>query len=154
MKVEIVEFPPTRVAMISHLGPPESEHDTARKLIAWKLQHGLRDPLRHRSYGLHHFDPAAPHEYPRRVDFCLSIEEAVAPNDSGIIEALIPAQRCAFARDLGSRENNMAARFLAFDWLPDSGWRASGAPVIFHYVNVGPQVRRDEAITDVYLPLA
>jgi AraC family transcriptional regulator len=154
VKVEIVEFPPTRVAMISHYGPPESEHETARRLIAWKLQHGLRDPLRHRSYGLHHFDPSAPHAYPRRVDFCLSIDGAVAANESGIVEAFIPAQRCARARDLGSRENNQAAPYLAFDWLPDSGERASGAPLIFHYVNVGPQVLPHEAITDVYLPLA
>jgi len=154
VKVEIVEFPPTRVAMISHFGPPEREHETARKLIAWKLQQGLRDPLQHRSYGVHHFDPAKPHEYPRRVDFCVSIDQAVAANAFDIVEALIPRQRCARCRDLGSRENNQAARHLAFEWLPGSGERASGAPLIFHYVNVGPTVLPHEAITDVYLPLA
>ena len=154
MEVEITEFPLTRVAMISHFGPPEAEHDTARKLIAWKLQHGLRDPQRNRSYGLHHFDPARPGAYPQRVDFCLSIDKAVAPNEFGIVEAFIPAQRCARARDIGSRESNQVAPFLAREWLPASGEQASGAPLIFHYVNVGPQVQPAEAITDVYLPLA
>jgi DNA gyrase inhibitor GyrI len=29
----------------------------------------------------------------------------------------------------------------------------SGQPIVFHYVNVGPDVKEREAITDVYLPL-
>ena len=102
MDVEIIEFPETRVAAITHAGPPQAEHDTARKLVAWKLQQGLRDPARHRSYGLHHLDDQGRRG---RVDFCLSVD-------------------------------------------------GSGAPLIFHYVNVGPQVQPHEAITDVYLPLA
>ena len=155
MQVDIVEFPLTRVAMITHGGSPQDEHETARKLVAWKLQQGLRDPRRNRSYGLHHFNPAAPGQYPMRVDFCLSLDdEAIAANESGIVEAFIPAQRCARARDVGSRMNNQAAAFLAREWLPGSGERASGAPMIFHYVNVGPQVQPREMITDVYLPLS
>ena len=63
-------------------------------------------------------------------------------------------QRCARARDIGSRENNQAAPFLAREWLPGSGEGISGAPMIFHYVNVGPQVQPQDAITDVYLPLS
>jgi AraC family transcriptional regulator len=153
VKVEVVEFPLTRVAMISHVGAPRDEHETARKLVAWKLELGLRNPLSHRSYGLHHFDPQAPRNYPHRVDFCLSIDENVAPNRFGIVESFIPAQRCARARDVGSREDNLAARWLALEWLPGSGERASGAPMIFHYVNVGPQLQPQDAITDVYLPL-
>lgn len=31
--------------------------------------------------------------------------------------------------------------------------RLSGYPIIFHYVNVGPDVKDEEAITDVYMPL-
>jgi AraC family transcriptional regulator len=37
MDVRIVIFPETKVAAIEHFGPPSLEHDTARKLIAWKL---------------------------------------------------------------------------------------------------------------------
>lgn len=149
MEVEIVQFPATQVAMLVHSGHPSNEHDTVRKLVAWKLRQGLKDPRRNRHYGLHHLDPA-----PYQVDFCLSIEGPVAANEEGIVEARIPAQRCARARDLGSRTNNQAAPFLLREWLPASGERASGAPLIFHYVNVGPQVQPHEMITDVYLPLA
>jgi AraC family transcriptional regulator len=58
------------------------------------------------------------------------------------------------ARDVGSRVNNQAARYLYEQWLPSSGERLSGHPLIFHYVNVGPNVQAHEAITDVYMPIA
>lgn len=153
MQVDIVLFPETRVAGISHVGSPALEHDTARKLIAWKIENRLLDQARYRSYGLHYTDPRtiAPGEH--RVDFCLSYEGPVAPNAHGIVEMLIPAMRCARARDIGSRLDNQAARYLYDVWLPASGEQLSGQPLVFHYVNVGPSVQPHEAITDVYLPL-
>ena len=153
MQVDIVLFPETRVAGISHVGSPAQEHDTARKLIAWKIENRLLDPARYRSYGLHYTDPRtiAPGEH--RVDFCLSYDAPVAANAHGIVEMLIPAMRCARARDIGSRLDNQAARYLYDVWLPASGEQLSGQPLVFHYVNVGPGVQPHEAITDVYLPL-
>jgi AraC family transcriptional regulator len=165
MKVSIVEFPQTPVAMISHRGSSAGEHDSAMKLVQWKLQHKLLDQSRFRSYGLHHLpDQAADKGAGKgtdngadngesRVDFCLSIEEAVAPNEWGIIESVIPACRCALARDIGSRMDNQAVKSLLQNWLPQSGESLSGLPMIFHYVNVGPSVKAEDMITDVYLPL-
>jgi AraC family transcriptional regulator len=97
MDVQIVSFPETKVAAIEHFGAPALEHDTVRKLIAWK--------------------------------------------------------RCALARDIGSRQNNKAAIWLCEEWLPRSGAAPGNFPIFFHYVNVGPHVRDQEMITDVYLPL-
>lgn len=153
MQVEIVQFPETRVAGISHVGSPALEHETARKLIAWKIENRLLDQDRYRSYGLHYTDPrtVAPGEH--RVDFCLSYDSPVVPNAHGIVEMVIPAMRCARARDIGSRLDNQAARYLYDVWLPASGEQLSGQPLVFHYVNVGPGVQAHEAITDVYLPL-
>ncbi len=153
MQVEIVTFPQTRVAAITHLGAPSQEHDTARKLISWKIENRLLDPARNRSYGLHYADPTGPEASRYRVDFCLSVEGPVAPNPYGIVEMTIPEVRCALARDVGSRANNQAARYLYEQWLPASGARLSGHPLIFHYVNVGPNVLAHEAITDVYMPI-
>jgi len=110
VNVTIADFLATKVAAISHIGPPSGEHDTVSKLIDWKLQHGIEAET-------------------------------------------IPALRCALARDVGSRLNNKAARYLSAEWLPHSGEELSGYPVVFHYVNVGPKVKDEEAITDVYLPL-
>lgn len=153
MEVRIVTFPETRVALIEHRGSPALEHDTVRKLVAWKLERQLLDPQRHRSYGLHYTDPRSISPSEHRVDFCLSLDEEVGPNPFGIHEAIIPSARCALARDVGSRLNNQAAAYLYDVWLPQSGYELAGRPSIFHYVNVGPKVRAEEMITDVYLPL-
>ncbi len=152
MDVQIVLFPETNVAAIEHFGSPDLEHDTVRKLVAWKLEQRLLDPLKHRSYGIHYTDPritSASHH----VDFCLSIESAVGQNSFGIINKIIPRNRCARARDVGSRYNNKAAVYLFEKWLPRSGEEAGNFPIFFHYVNVGPNVPEEEMITDVYLPL-
>lgn len=153
MDVQIVIFPETKVAAIEHLGSPQLEHDTARKLVAWKLENRLLDPLKFRSYGVHYTDPRTtpPHEH--HVDFCLSIEEDVGPNSCGIVNKTIPRVRCARARDIGSRSNNRAAVYLYEKWLPQSGESLGDFPIFFHYVNVGPNVREGKMITDVYLPL-
>jgi AraC family transcriptional regulator len=153
MRVSIVTFPLTEVATISHVGDPSQEYATARKLIAWKIENRLLDPTLNRSYGLHYTDPRTADPAKHRVDFCLSIAGPVPQNAYGITEMTIPSVRCALARDVGSRTNNKAAQFLFDQWLPTSGERLSGYPLIFHYVNVGPSVQDHEAITDVYMPL-
>jgi AraC family transcriptional regulator len=153
MDVQIVIFPETKVASIEHFGSPLLEHETARKLITWKIENRLLDPLKHRSYGVHYTDPRTVPAAEHHVDFCLSVEEDVGPNPYGIITKLIPRARCARARDVGSRSNNKAAVYLFEEWLPQSDESLGDFPIFFHYVNAGPNVREDETITDVYLPL-
>jgi AraC family transcriptional regulator len=153
MKVKVVIFSETKVAAIEHLGSPDHEHVTARKLIAWKLEHRLLDPLKYRSYGVHYTDPRTTPPSDHRVDFCLSVDHAVGPNSFGIVNKIIPRNRCALARDIGSRYDNKAAAYLYDEWLPQSGEVPGDFPIFFHYVNVGPSVREEEMITDVYLPL-
>lgn len=152
MEVRIVEFPQTPVAVAEHRGPPELEYETSKKLIAWRIEHRL-SPANHRTYGVHYTDPQsiAPSEH--RVDFCVTYELSVEPNPQGIIGKLIPANRCAVARHLGSRHFNAAAVYLYRDWLPMSGESPGNFPIFFHYVNVGLNIREAEMITDVYLPL-
>ena len=38
-------------------------------------------------------------------------------------------------------------------WFPDSGETLREYPIFFHYVNVGPDVKEHDMVTDVYLPL-
>jgi AraC family transcriptional regulator len=153
MNVSIVAFPQTRVAGIRHFGSPSLEHETVRKLIAWKLERRLLDQVRYRTYGLHYADPRIVPPGEHRVDFCLSYDGSIDPNPFGIEEMVIPSMRCALARDLGSRLDNKAAKYLYDEWLPHSGEEIAARPLVFHYVNVGPAVKDDEAITDVYMPL-
>ncbi len=153
MNIEIVDFPETSVAVVEHYGPVEQEHKTALKLIAWKLENNLLDSARHRNYGVHYTDPATTPPEQHHVDFCLSVDELVGANEYDVVNKIIPACRCARARDVGSRYNNPAAVFVRQEWYPASGQRLGDFPMFFHYVNVGPDVKEDEMITDVYLPL-
>jgi AraC family transcriptional regulator len=153
MDVRIVTFPETRVAAIEHFGAPALEHETVRKLVAWKLEHRLQDPLEHRHYGVHYTNPHTTPPAEHHVDICISVDAEVGPNSFGVVNKVIPRCRCAVARDIGSRYNNQAAVFLYEKWLPNSGEAAGDFPIFFHYVNVGPKVQVEEMITDVYLPL-
>lgn len=152
MDVRIIQFPETRVAAIEHRGLPEREHDTARELVAWRIAHRL-PPERHATYGIHYTDPTLMPPAEHRVDFCVAFDGEIAPNPQGVVRKTIPGGRCAVLRHYGSRENVSAAKYLYEEWLPAIGEAARDFPVFFHYVNVGPQVREEEMMTDVYLPL-
>ncbi|MFZ6689083.1 AraC family transcriptional regulator [Undibacterium sp. SXout11W] len=152
MNVEIIDFPDTLVAAIEHRGSPDREHESVRRLIAWRIAYGYL-PERHRTFGVHYDDPLtiAPDLY--RADFCISVTQEVAPNSYGIVNKVIPGGRCAMVRHFGSRENIGAARYLCETWLPESGESLRTFPLFFHYVNVGAKVLESEMVTDVYLPI-
>lgn len=152
MEVKIVEFPETKVAVLEHHGSPALEHESVKKLVAWRIENKF-PPEKHKNYGVHYNDPAntPPEEY--RVDLCISVEREIPPNPQGVINKVIPAGRCAVARHVGSRNNVTTAAYLYEKWLPASGEKLRGFPIFFHYVNVGPNVQEHEMITDVYLPL-
>lgn len=152
MDVQIVNFPETRVAVLEHRGAPQFEYETARKLVEWRRLNNL-DRDRHRSFGVHYTDPHTTLPAEHRVDFCISFDFEVPPNSFGVISKVIPGGRCAMARHLGSRAHNAAAVYLYREWLPNSGEVLRDFPIFFHYVNVGPDVREEDMVTDVYLPL-
>jgi AraC family transcriptional regulator len=152
LNVRIVAFPDTRVAVAEHRGPPDREHETARRLIDWRLAHRL-SPERHRTFGIHYTDPRTTPPADHRVDFAVEFDGEVAPNREGIVSKVIPHGRCAVIRHLGSRRNVSAAVHLYEVWFPQSGEALRDFPIFFHYVNVGPNVQEHEMVTDVYLPL-
>ncbi|MEM8678569.1 MAG: GyrI-like domain-containing protein [Planctomycetota bacterium] len=153
MQVKIVQFPSTPVAVAEHCGAPEREYETSARLVAWRRENGV-SPTAHHTYGVHYTDPRSTPPADHRVDFCVSYDPPISENAHGVIRKVIPACRFAQVRHLGSRHDVAAARWLCLDWLPASGERPGEFPLFFHYVNVGPDVREDEMITDVYLPLA
>ena len=152
VQVSIVEFPETRVAAVEHRGPPEREHETAMRLVQWRIENRV-PPDRHRTYGVHYTDPLRTPPEQHRVDFCVSFDGPIAANPYGVTARTIPGGRCAVARYVGSRAHIPVAQHLYEVWLPDSGESLGDFPVFFHYVNVGPGVQEHEMVTDVYLPL-
>ena len=154
MEVRIVNFEETKVALIEHRGAPEHEYETVAKLVKWKLSKGLTDSNKFKNFGIHYSNPHTTSKEKYRVDFCLSVDFNVEENEYGIKNDFIPNLRCAVARDIGSRRDNKAIVYLIEKWLPKSNESIGNFPIIFHYVNVGPNVKSEEMITDVYLPLA
>lgn len=152
MEVRIVEFPETKVAVAEHRGSPQHEYETTKRLIAWRLRHHL-SLTAHQTYGVHYTDPGTTPPADHRVDFCVTYDRPVQPNPQGIISKVIPANRCALARHVGSRAHNPMAGYLFREWLPRSGERLGDFPIFFHYVNVGTHIQDHEMLTDVYLPL-
>lgn len=152
MQVEIVDFPATHVAAVEHRGPESQTYVSTQKLIAWRQANGKR-PGMGNTYGVHYTDHLSvlPEDY--RIDICVSVDQPVRDNPHGVVSKMIPAGRCAKVRNVGSRHEMVAPRYLYETWLPQSGEKLRDFPIFFHYVNVGPGVKESEMITDIYLPL-
>lgn len=150
--VEIVDFPATRVAAVEYKGPPEQEYAAVMQLVAWRRENGV-GPGRGMTIGIHYNDPASTPPQDYRIDVCVSYDGVIAPNPHGVVAKEIPGGRCARTRHVGTREHIPEADYIYREWLPASGERLRDFPPFFHYVNVGPDVKDDEMITDVYLPL-
>lgn len=154
MTPRIVNFEPTRVAVLEHRGPASALMSTVGRFIAWRRASGDSPVATSRTFGVPLSDLAIepPEEF--RFDVCGELPGALRPNDAGVIEKTIPGGRCAVVRHLGSTDAIAATvRPLYVDWLPRSGERLRDFPLFFHYVARMPTVAEHEQITDVYLPL-
>jgi len=153
MQVDLIDFPETLIAVLEHHGPERLTFQSSLKFIEWRKEYGIK-PDQGKTYGLHYNDHSTvpPEEY--RLDICVSVAKPVPPNAYGVINKVIPAGRCARVRHLGSRHDmSSSVGWLFREWLPASGEKLRNYPAIFHYVNVGPAIRDNDMITDIYLPL-
>jgi AraC family transcriptional regulator len=152
MQVEIVDFPETMVAALEHRGPQHLSYETSQKFIEWRRANDIR-PDQGRTYGIHHLEHGGESPEDFRLELCVSVDKPVADNPQGVVTRIIPAGRCARVRNLGSRHELAGPRYLYETWLPGSAEQLRDHPIFFHYVNVGPGVRDEDMITDIYLPL-
>ena len=150
--VEIVEFPTTRVACVEYQGPEPRSLSATMQLVAWRRENGV-SPDQGMTLGVHYSDPRTTPPEDFRLDICVSYDGEIAPNEHGVIAKTIPGGRCARMRHLGSRNWMPEPDYLYAQWLPDSDETPRDFPLFFHYVNVGPDVRDADMITDIYLPL-
>lgn len=150
--VELVEFSETRVAAVEYQGVPENEYSAIARLVAWRRENGV-PPNRGMTIGIHYSDPSQTQPEDYRIDICVSFDGDIADNAHGVIERVIPGGRCARIRHVGARNYMPEADYIYREWLPGSGETLRDFPPFFHYVNVGPDVREADMITDIYLPL-
>ncbi len=155
MKVRIVEFPPTRVAALSHRGAPGLVNASVQRFIAWRQQSGQSPVQSSRTFGIPHGNPdtTPPDEF--RFDICGEIAESVAPNDFGVHEFVIPGGRCAVVRHVGSPDHIGETIYPIYrGWLPESGEELRDQPLFFHYLSVYPETPLEQWQTEIYIPLA
>lgn len=154
MKVEIVEFEETPVALIEHSGSPKNVFETAAKFIAWRKETGLSPVQTSKTFGIPYSDPNTTDPKQFRWDVCGSIKGEVPPNQYGVKNGIIPGGRCAVIRHTGSHDriDNSIYPFYR-DWLPESGEELRDFPLFFHYLNLIHEVDECDLLTDIYFPL-
>jgi AraC family transcriptional regulator len=151
--VRIVDFPETRVALLTHQGDPQRIGDSVRRFIEWRKQNQL-PPRVSATFNLVHEDPATADPAQYRLGLCCATERPVAANPSGVEAAVIPGGRCAVLRHAGSDDTLAQTVFYLYrEWLPASGEALRDFPLYFQRVKFFPDVPEHEAVTDVFFPL-
>ena len=151
--VRVVSFPATRVASLEHRGSPLRLGESIRSFIEWRKANNL-PPSTSATFNIIYDDPdeTPPEEF--RFRLCAATNNAVAANDAGVTEMIIPAGRCALLRHVGSDDQlGRSIRHLYSSWLPTSGEEPRDFPLYLRRVAFFPDVPDSEAITDIYLPL-
>lgn len=151
--VRVTTFPATRVALLEHRGNVLHLGDSIRKFIDWRRTNRL-PPNSNATFNIIHNDPdeTPPEEF--RFDFAVATDIAIAPNDIGVREFVIPAGRCALLRHTGSDDQlGRSIMHLYANWLPTSGEELRDFPLFMQRLTFFPDVPDSEAVTDIYLPL-
>ncbi len=152
--VRIVNFPQTRTAMLEHRGSPLLIGETIRKFIDWRRAHSL-PPGRNATFNVAYSDMDDTPAEEFRFGLCVATDQAIATNDTGVREFVIPAGRCAVLRHTGSDDRlGQSVRRLYATWLPASAEEPRDFPLFMQRVAMFPDVPEAQAITDIFLPLA
>lgn len=154
MKVEIIDFKETLIAVLEHHGSPESLNDTVPRFIEWRKKAGVSPIASSRTFGIVYSDPGNTPPEDFRFDVCGEVAKSVPQNEYGIIQKVIPEGRCAVVRHLGSHDVMSDKIYgLYRDWLPGSNEEIRDFPLFFQYLNFFPEVSESELVTDIYLPI-
>ncbi|MGN8342764.1 GyrI-like domain-containing protein [Pseudomonas sp. SMV71] len=154
MQLRIVDFAEVRLAALEHCGPPGLVNESVRRFIEWRTQSGQSPVASSRSFGIPYGNPDTTPPEHFRFAICGEIHEAVAPNEFGVHERVIPAGRCAVVRHTGSPDHIGETIYPVYrDWLPASGEELRDHPLFFHYLSVYPETPQDQWQTEVYIPL-
>lgn len=151
--VTLITTDDTRVAVAEHRGNPITIGDTARRFITWRKEHGT-PPSKSATFNIFYDDPDTTNPTDFRMDICAAITSAVAPNDEGVVEKVIPGGRCAVLRHVGTDASfGKAAHALYGEWLPNSGEELRDFPLYCQRITFFPDVAEHEAVTELFLPL-
>jgi AraC family transcriptional regulator len=154
MQIRIVEFREARVAALEHCGAPGLINESVRQFIEWRMQSGQSPVASSRSFGIPFGNPDTTPAEEFRFAICGEIHEAVAANEFGVTERVIPGGRCVVVRHVGSPDHIGESIYPIYrDWLPTSGEELRDQPLFFDYLSIYPETPQDQWQTDIYVPL-
>lgn len=151
--VRITDFPETRIAVLEHRGAPALLGNSIQRFIDWRKLHQL-PPSVSATFNLVYDDPVLTSADEYRFDLGAAVPAAVADNEHGIVNKIIPAGECAVLRHTGSdAQLGSAVRFLYGSWLPQSQRSLRDFPLFFQRISFFPDVPEHQMVTDIFLPL-
>jgi AraC family transcriptional regulator len=133
-KVTIVDVPDIAVALLEHHGHPDSLDESIQDFIAWRKESGLTPDVS-ATYNIFYNDPDM-------------------ESDDGIVPSVIPGGRCAVLRVIGSGDNLADAADYLYDvWLFENDVELRDFPMYCQRVKFGEEVREQDTVTDLFLPV-
>lgn len=154
MQVDIINFPTTKIAYLSHIGDSKNILETAGQFINWRKTTGLSPVKTSHTFGIPHSDPNITPAEDFRFDVAGSVKCPVPDNDFLVQNGEIPGGRCAQALHKGSHETiSDTVYFMYKNWLPQSNEQLRDFPCYFEYLNLIHEVEEADLLTKIYLPL-
>jgi len=154
MQVRIVEFHAVKVAAFEHRGAPGRVNESVQTFIAWRMHSGQSPVASSRSFGIPFDNPDTTPADEFRFAICGEIHQALAANEFGVTERVIPGGRCVVVRHVGSPDHIAESIYPIYrDWLPGSGEELRDQPLFFEYLSIFPETPQDQWQTDIYVPL-
>ena len=155
MRVDIIQFPQTAVAALTHQGLPERINDTAARFIQWRKATGGSPVATSRTMAWRRTTPPRRRGAAFRFTLCGSVEAPVAEdNEWGVKNALIPAGRCAVVRHRGSRPPGRLCPGALPRLAARQRRRAAGFSALLPLPQLCTRGAHPWLVTDIYLPLA
>jgi DNA gyrase inhibitor GyrI len=152
-EVRLEKRSPLRVAFVRNVGPYQECGPTWEKLLKFATEHGLVSSKTLR-IGVCYGDPEITPPEQLRYDACLTVNDQFqATGEVGVQE--LPGGQYAVLTLRGPYSGLAGAyRWFFNEWLPTSGRELRTTPCLEVYVTDPKTTPQEEAVTEIYLPLA
>jgi AraC family transcriptional regulator len=153
MNVEIKSMPELRVGCVRHVGPYDQIPKAFERLAGIAGPAGLFARPDVMMIGIYHDNPETTPAAALRSDAAITVPAGMTMPD-GLAEQAIPAGRYASTVHRGPYEllGDVWARLGA--WIPAHGHRAASGPSFEIYRNTPAQVRSEDLVTELCVPVA
>ena len=152
-RVEFVDLPGLRLAMIEQRGDYRLTSEAFERLMTFAATTGLLRPDT-RTIGIYHDDPESVPTSELRSSACISVGSDWVPSGE-IVDGFVEGGRYARIVHTGPyNELSAAYDWLYQTWLPTSDAEPRNLPCLEEYLNDPRQVPAHELSTAVLMPLA